>query len=280
MIVSVGQTATLDLDTAAAGRDGRGAGARTATSSSSAPGSARRARRRSAPTSPTTRSRTCRRTTATSSISRRSRRASGCCRPSSARRSAAPASASNRDGDSFGGPQVNVFIDGVSLRSNVNQGGIVGQDVSRGNPFSQLAVAEFRVLTSNFKAEYEDAGTSIITAITRSGTNDFHGEIFGTYQDDSLIATDALVAPAPATIRRTIPGAGADPLSIWRRAGRADHPRQPVLLRQLRGQYPGSRQHRHARRHRRPIRRSCRSTSTISSAPSPARSASIWASPS
>ncbi|HYI48612.1 MAG TPA: TonB-dependent receptor [Allosphingosinicella sp.] len=99
----------------------------------------------------------------------------------------------NRDGDSFGGPQVNVFIDGVSLRSNINQGGIVGQDVSRGNPFSQLAVAEFRVLTSNFKAEYEDAGTSIITAITRSGTNDLRGEIFGTYQDQSMIATDALI---------------------------------------------------------------------------------------
>ena len=99
----------------------------------------------------------------------------------------------NRNGDSFGGPQVNVFIDGVSLRSNVNQGGIVGQDVSRGNPFSQLAVAEFRVLTSNFQAEYEDAGTSIITAVTRSGTNEFHGEAFGAYQDDSLIARDAIV---------------------------------------------------------------------------------------
>lgn len=100
----------------------------------------------------------------------------------------------NRDGDSFGGPQVNVFIDGVSLRSNIQQGGIVGQDVSRGNPFSQLAVAEFRVLTSNFKAEYEDAGTSIITAVTRSGTNDFTGQLFGTYQDESLIGTDALTA--------------------------------------------------------------------------------------
>jgi hypothetical protein len=98
----------------------------------------------------------------------------------------------NSDGDSFGGPQVNVFIDGVSLRSNVNQGGVIGQDVSRGNPFSQLAVAEFRVLTSNFKAEYEDAGTSIITAITRSGTNQLHGELFGTYQDQSLIARDAI----------------------------------------------------------------------------------------
>jgi hypothetical protein len=96
----------------------------------------------------------------------------------------------DRNGDSFGGPQVNVFIDGVSLKSNVNQGGVVGQDVSRGNPFSQLAVQEFRVLSSNFKAEFEDAGTSIITAVTRSGTNQFRGEAFGTYQDDNLVERD------------------------------------------------------------------------------------------
>jgi hypothetical protein len=99
----------------------------------------------------------------------------------------------DRDGESTGGPQVNVFIDGVSLKSNVNQGGIVGQDVSRGNPFSQLAVQEFRVLTSNFKAEYEDAGTSIITAVTKSGSNEFHGELFGTYQDEKMMARDALM---------------------------------------------------------------------------------------
>jgi outer membrane receptor protein involved in Fe transport len=95
-----------------------------------------------------------------------------------------------RDGESFGGPQVNVFLDGVSLKSNVNQGGIVGQDVSRGNPFSQLAVKEFRVLSSNFKAEFEDAGTAIITAVTKSGTNEFHGEVFGTFQNEKLIARD------------------------------------------------------------------------------------------
>ena len=93
----------------------------------------------------------------------------------------------DRNGESTGGPQVNVFIDGVSLKSNLQQGGIVGQDASRGNPFSQLAVKEFRVLTSNFKAEYEDAGTSIVTAITKSGTNQFHGELFGTYQNKGLI---------------------------------------------------------------------------------------------
>ncbi len=97
------------------------------------------------------------------------------------------------NGDSFGGPQVNVFIDGVSLKSNINQGGVVGQDVSRGNPFSQLAVQEFRVLSSNFKAEFEDAGTAIITAVTKSGTNQFKAEAFGSYQNESLIARDFFV---------------------------------------------------------------------------------------
>ena len=94
------------------------------------------------------------------------------------------------NGESLGSPQVNVFIDGVSLKSNIQQGGLVGQDASRGNPFSQLAVQEFRVLTSNFKAEYEDAGTSIITAITKSGTNQFHGQAFVNYQDQNLISKD------------------------------------------------------------------------------------------
>ena len=89
--------------------------------------------------------------------------------------------------------QTNVFIDGVSLKSNVQQGGLVGQDSSRGNPFSQLAVQEFRVNTSNFKAEYEQAGTSVITAVTRSGTNDFRAEVFGFYQDDAFIEEDFFV---------------------------------------------------------------------------------------
>ncbi len=94
------------------------------------------------------------------------------------------------NGESLAAPQVNVFIDGVSLKSNVQQGGLVGQDSSRGNPFPQAAVQEFRVLSSNFKAEYEDAGTSVITAVTKSGGNDFHGEAFGFYQDAGLRGRD------------------------------------------------------------------------------------------
>lgn len=93
------------------------------------------------------------------------------------------------NGSDLGASQVNVFIDGVSLKSNVQQGGIVGQDASRGNPFGQDTIQEFRVDTQNFKAEYE-LGGAIITAVTKSGGNEFHGDIYGTFQNQALAATD------------------------------------------------------------------------------------------
>lgn len=85
---------------------------------------------------------------------------------------------------------INAFIDGASLKSNIIDGGIAGQDDSRGNPFPQAAVGEFRIVTQNFKAEYEQASSAIITAVTRSGTNDFEGEIFGVYRDQDFIDQD------------------------------------------------------------------------------------------
>lgn len=88
---------------------------------------------------------------------------------------------------------VNVFIDGVSYKNDVIDGGVVGQDASRGNPFPQSAVQEFKVLTQNFKAEYEKAASAIITAITRSGGNRFAGELFNFYQDKGLVENEKIV---------------------------------------------------------------------------------------
>src|SRR5260221_4506514 len=48
---------------------------------------------------------------------------------------------------------VNVYIDGVSQKNNILRGGLTGQDSSRGNPFPQSAVKEFKVITQNYKAE-------------------------------------------------------------------------------------------------------------------------------
>lgn len=83
--------------------------------------------------------------------------------------------------------QVNVFIDGMSQKNQILQGGVAGQDASRGNPFPQLSVQEFKVSTQNFKAEYEQAGSAIITAVTKTGGTEFHGTVFGTLQTKDMI---------------------------------------------------------------------------------------------
>ncbi len=78
---------------------------------------------------------------------------------------------------------INVFIDGQNQKGTIIDGGVAGQDDSRGNPFPQAAVQEFRVLTQNFKAEYEQASAAIITSISRSGTNELTGDLFVQWQD-------------------------------------------------------------------------------------------------
>lgn len=73
---------------------------------------------------------------------------------------------------------VNVFIDGVGQKNNILRGGLTGQDSSRGNPFPQSAIAEYKVLTQNYKAEFEQVSSAAITAITKSGTNELHGDAY------------------------------------------------------------------------------------------------------
>lgn len=87
---------------------------------------------------------------------------------------------------------VNVFIDGTSIKNQILDSGIAGQENSRGNPFGQIAVQEFRVLTQNYKAEYEQASAAVVVAATKSGSNEFHGEVFGQYTDKKLAKQDVL----------------------------------------------------------------------------------------
>lgn len=79
----------------------------------------------------------------------------------------------------------NVYVDGVGQKAYVLKGGISGQDNSRGNPFPQLGIGEYKVITQNYKAEYDQLSSAAVTAVTKSGTNEFHGEVFGNYTSDT-----------------------------------------------------------------------------------------------
>src|SRR5437762_4872096 len=86
--------------------------------------------------------------------------------------------------------QSNIFVDGTSLKNDLTGGGVTGQDASRGNPFPRSAIQEYRVITQNFKAEYQKASSAIITATTRSGGNTWSGNAFFGYQNKDLVALD------------------------------------------------------------------------------------------
>ena len=85
--------------------------------------------------------------------------------------------------------QVNVFVDGLSYKNDLLNGGAFMQESSRGNPFPQNAVQEFRV-SSQFKAEYEKTAAAVITAVTKSGGNALRGDAFYNYQDEGMIGLD------------------------------------------------------------------------------------------
>ncbi|MDE2271626.1 MAG: TonB-dependent receptor [Xanthomonadaceae bacterium] len=78
----------------------------------------------------------------------------------------------------------NVYINGVGQK-NYLFGGPVGQNASQGNPFPQLAISQYRVLTSNYKAEYDQVSSAAVTALTKYGTNEFHGQVYDSYTDSN-----------------------------------------------------------------------------------------------
>jgi len=97
----------------------------------------------------------------------------------------------NVTADGASANSVNLFIDGTSFKNDLTNGGIAGQDASRGNPFPRNAIQEYRVISQNFKAEYQKASSAIITATTKSGGNVWSGNALVGYQNASMVALDS-----------------------------------------------------------------------------------------
>lgn len=59
------------------------------------------------------------------------------------------------------------------------------------------AIAEFKVITSNYSAEYGRVGGAVVNAIMKSGTNQFHGSAYEFFRNTVLNATGFQFTPAP-----------------------------------------------------------------------------------
>ncbi len=77
--------------------------------------------------------------------------------------------------------QVSYYLDGGSNMTGVR---------NTGNPLPNPdAIREFRVDTNNFSAQYGRNSAGVVTVLTKSGTNQFHGSVFEFYRTRNFNAT-------------------------------------------------------------------------------------------
>jgi outer membrane receptor protein involved in Fe transport len=81
-------------------------------------------------------------------------------------------------------------VNGANGRNvNVTVNGVDNKDNTVGGPVMQLpleAVQEFHISTQRFSAENGRSEGAAINMITKSGTNDYHGSVFGYFRDAAL----------------------------------------------------------------------------------------------
>ena len=66
--------------------------------------------------------------------------------------------------------QNNIMMDGISAMDTGNNGQMLQMNIE--------SIAEVKVLTSGYQAEYGRSSGLQITAVTKSGTNRFHGSVY------------------------------------------------------------------------------------------------------
>jgi hypothetical protein len=102
---------------------------------------------------------------------------------------------SNANSNSLGGPEQLTTINGsqnaqigsvsFQLDGGNNTAGLRGTGNPAPNP---EAVQEFRVITNSYAAEYGRYPAGVVDVVTKSGTNQFRGAIFGFFRDEALNA--------------------------------------------------------------------------------------------
>jgi hypothetical protein len=117
-------------------------------------------------------------------------------------------SATTRDNQPVLGPAPTsgLNINGQRARANmVSIDGVDAVDNSIGGvraTLSQEAVQEFQILKSGYAPEYGRASSAVINIVSRQGTNEWHGNLFGYLRNRKISATNAFAGePDPGDTR-------------------------------------------------------------------------------
>jgi hypothetical protein len=99
----------------------------------------------------------------------------------------------------------NISVNGQRETANaflVNGGDVSeGRNLGAGLVPNLDSIAEFRLITNSFDAEYGKFSGAIVNAITKSGTNGIHGDVFEFLRNDILDARNYFV-PSKSELRR------------------------------------------------------------------------------
>lgn len=99
----------------------------------------------------------------------------------------------------------NLFtLDGTQVNDQFNQAGSAS-----GNIMGVEAVREFQVLTDAFSAEYGRHTGAVINAVTKTGSNQFHGSVFEFIRNDNLDARNFFDRGGTPEFKRNQFGASA-----------------------------------------------------------------------
>ena len=109
----------------------------------------------------------------------------------------------------------NISVDGADNNGQLNGNNRL--------TMSQEAVREFQVVTNQFAPEFGGAGGGLVNVVSRSGTNDFHGNVFLFARNEALDGTQCL--------RHRRREASLPPQEHRRHPGRPSRAQQDVLLR-------------------------------------------------
>jgi len=110
---------------------------------------------------------------------------------------------------SGGRPTGNVFlVDGLVVNDYANASPGSGLNVNLGVD----AIREFRVLTNEYTAQYGRSTGGVVTAIYKSGTNEFHGGIFEFLRNDAFDARNFFDGQKPPFRRNQFGGSAGGPI--------------------------------------------------------------------
>jgi Carboxypeptidase regulatory-like domain/TonB-dependent Receptor Plug Domain len=107
--------------------------------------------------------------------------------------------------------QNNYRLDGISINDYANSGpgSVIGIQLGVD------AIGEFSVVTSNYAAEYGKTSGGVINAVTRSGTNQFHGTAYSFFRNSAMDARNFYdVGAAPPFSRYQYGASAGGP--IWK----------------------------------------------------------------